>query len=59
MTPKSPCKNECLFDKRVGFCVSCGRTMQEISNWTRFTDTHKSMIEKKAKDRLLLLDEGL
>lgn len=51
----SPCKNECLYDKLYGFCVSCGRTTQEITNWTRFSDTMRSTINEKAKNRLDLI----
>lgn len=51
----TPCINECLYNSRLGFCESCGRTMNEISNWTRYSDKMKADINRKAKDRLELL----
>lgn len=50
----SPCRNECIYDNRLGFCKSCGRTMQEISNWDRFDEVKKEIVRNNAKDRLTL-----
>lgn len=55
MNIDSPCKNQCLYDNRYGFCVECGRTMHEVSNWTRFSPVMRGTINRKAEDRLSLI----
>ncbi|MBY9067910.1 DUF1289 domain-containing protein [Hyphomonas sp. WL0036] len=32
---KSPCIKVCAVDGQTGFCLGCGRTLQEIGTWTR------------------------
>lgn len=49
----SPCKNECLHDTRYGFCISCGRTLNEIARWTNYSIAMKTHIVRKAEERLL------
>lgn len=51
----SPCKKQCLYDNRYGFCVECGRRMQEIANWNKFTSTMKANINRRASERLELV----
>jgi hypothetical protein len=29
----SPCIRLCLLDERTGFCLGCGRTVEEIGGW--------------------------
>lgn len=55
MNSNSPCQNECLYDRRLGFCTSCGRSIQEVSNWTRFSNEMKDTINWKAKERLEMI----
>lgn len=49
---ESPCKKECLYEPRLGFCKSCGRTMEEISKWTKYTDTMRQWVSDEAIGRL-------
>jgi predicted Fe-S protein YdhL (DUF1289 family) len=30
----SPCVNVCAMDQATGWCLGCGRTIAEISNWS-------------------------
>jgi predicted Fe-S protein YdhL (DUF1289 family) len=32
---KSPCNKNCKIDKNQ-VCIGCGRTLNEISNWSRY-----------------------
>lgn len=48
----SPCKNECIYDNRLGFCKSCGRTMEEISNWSKYSDQYRQIVAEEAYYRL-------
>ena len=34
---ESPCVRTCVVDQVSGFCRGCGRTLREISYWTRYT----------------------
>lgn len=40
---KSPCINTCKLDQNK-MCIGCYRTIEEISNWTRYTDEEKITI---------------
>jgi len=40
----SPCILECRIDQNTGFCRGCGRTLSEISYWTRLTDAERATI---------------
>lgn len=32
---KSPCIDICMFDRRTGWCVGCGRTRDECRAWKK------------------------
>ncbi len=34
---ESPCIRECRVDQVTGYCVSCFRTLREISYWETYT----------------------
>lgn len=34
---ESPCVRTCVIDQQSKFCIGCGRTLTEISFWTRYT----------------------
>ena len=38
----SPCTNECATDGNK--CISCGRTIDEIINWTELSDEQKQAV---------------
>jgi len=50
--PKSPCKEICDYDSKVGHCQSCGRTLNEIEEWFKASQERKVEIIKTSKKRL-------
>ena len=40
----TPCVRNCLIDQQSNFCVGCGRTLHEISYWTRYTREERQRI---------------
>ena len=52
-TVKSPCKGICNLDFETHkVCQGCGRTVEEIGNWSIYTNEDKMLINEKAKQRL-------
>lgn len=47
----SPCVDICQMDSESGFCVGCGRTIEEIANWSSYTNEKKKNILKQLKSR--------
>ncbi len=47
----SPCIDICQMDSESGLCVGCGRTIEEIANWSTFTNEKKKNILKELKSR--------
>ena len=48
---ESPCNDICTTDPESGLCVGCGRTQQEIANWTIFSEQMKKKVIKNLKTR--------
>ena len=48
----SPCIKKCNYDKMVGHCTGCGRTLKEITLWETLTKQEKQIILKKCSKRL-------
>lgn len=40
----SPCVDVCTLDLDTGWCVGCGRTGDEIGEWSAATDTRRQTI---------------
>ncbi|MCB1528890.1 MAG: DUF1289 domain-containing protein [Hyphomicrobiaceae bacterium] len=40
----SPCVNICTVDPQSGLCVGCGRTLEEIANWSSLTQSEQERI---------------
>jgi len=47
----SPCINICELDENK-ICVGCYRTIEEISNWTKYTDEEKQHIINQVQNRI-------
>ena len=41
---ESPCILVCSIDMNTGYCFGCGRTREEIGNWTLYSDTERREI---------------
>lgn len=46
---ESPCVKKCILKKNI--CIGCGRTLEEISSWSRIDDSLRIEINKKAANR--------
>jgi predicted Fe-S protein YdhL (DUF1289 family) len=50
----SPCVHACVVDQQTKFCVGCGRTLHEISYWTRYTREERQGILRQLPARLII-----
>lgn len=53
---KSPCKNICEIDPATKLCRGCLRSIDEIAEWSNFTEADKKMVERAIKKRRLLIE---
>jgi predicted Fe-S protein YdhL (DUF1289 family) len=49
---ESPCVRTCVIDQQTKFCIGCGRTLHEISYWTRYTVQERRDILRQLPARL-------
>ena len=56
---KSPCIDVCNMDRKNEFCTGCLRTIEEIGNWSKYSEQEKSkildLIEKRNKPPMIIL----
>lgn len=52
---KSPCIKVCVVDGQSGHCLGCGRTLNEIAKWARFTDAERDEIMAQLPPRVAAL----
>jgi predicted Fe-S protein YdhL (DUF1289 family) len=43
----TPCISVCKIDKDTRICMGCKRTIDEISNWSRYSDEERNKIMKR------------
>ena len=43
----SPCTRNCSLNNSTNICKGCGRTINEIVEWTRMTDEEKQEVMKR------------
>jgi uncharacterized protein len=48
----SPCIQLCQIDRVSGLCIGCGRTLNEIGNWSRFSEETRRETMKTLPDRM-------
>ena len=48
----SPCIRICVIDPASKLCEGCGRTLQEIAQWSRLTETERLSIMATLEERL-------
>ena len=46
----SPCVNICKVKDNV--CIGCGRTLEEIANWTAMTNQERKEINARLSDNI-------
>lgn len=49
---ESPCVRTCVIDQHSKFCIGCGRTLTEISYWTRYTREQRRHILRELPARM-------
>jgi predicted Fe-S protein YdhL (DUF1289 family) len=53
---QTPCILVCSIDMNTGYCFGCGRTREEIGEWTLFSDEQRSEIMASLPARLETLE---
>ncbi|MBL8265391.1 DUF1289 domain-containing protein [Steroidobacter sp.] len=48
--PASPCIKVCVLDAQQ-VCVGCGRTLDEIGQWSRLTEEQQRLVCDRARQR--------
>jgi predicted Fe-S protein YdhL (DUF1289 family) len=54
---ESPCINICLMDPDSGLCTGCGRSLDEIGQWYRFTSEERRRIMAELPERMEKLNQ--
>ena len=49
---ESPCVKICTLDARLGLCLGCGRTIDEIARWIAMSPSERSRIMNELPARL-------
>ena len=48
---ETPCVKICTVDARQGFCLGCGRTIDEIARWAGMSAAERSRIMNELPER--------
>ena len=51
---KSPCIKVCKMDMKNNYCLGCGRSINQLTNWTNYTEKEKNEIINNLKKINLL-----
>lgn len=49
---QSPCRDICQMDSAGKLCLGCGRTLEEIAAWTRYTPEQREAIMRQLPGRV-------
>jgi predicted Fe-S protein YdhL (DUF1289 family) len=49
---ETPCVKICTLDARMGLCLGCGRTIDEIARWTSMTAAERAQVMLELPERL-------
>ena len=52
----TPCRNVCTLEDDI--CIGCGRTKEEISDWTKYNREKRLMIMRRIKNAKRLTVPG-
>ena len=55
---RSPCTNICRIHAATGWCIGCGRTLDEIARWGATSDTDRDTVMAELPTRLAKLSRG-
>jgi predicted Fe-S protein YdhL (DUF1289 family) len=53
--PFSPCTKLCVLDDKSGFCLGCGRTIEEITAWPGMNSEQRQRVMALLPERLAKL----
>ncbi len=51
----SPCTNICRMDDATGWCLGCGRTLDEIARWGGTSDADRDAVRAALPERMATL----
>jgi predicted Fe-S protein YdhL (DUF1289 family) len=54
----TPCTKICALDPATGFCRGCGRTLDEISDWSGLSDAERRRIMTLLPERLATFEKN-
>jgi len=43
----SPCLSKCKIDRQTRACEGCGRTIDEITRWTKMSDEERMVVMRR------------
>jgi predicted Fe-S protein YdhL (DUF1289 family) len=49
---ESPCNRVCTIDPDTDLCLGCGRSLDEITAWTRMSDAERARVMAECGRRL-------
>jgi len=52
---ETPCTRICQIEPATGWCIGCGRSLQEIAGWSQFSDGERRQIMATLPERLAML----
>ncbi|MGH6802626.1 MAG: DUF1289 domain-containing protein [Methyloceanibacter sp.] len=55
---ETPCINVCLLDGETGFCLGCGRTIEEIARWAAMSCSERRAIMRELQARKECLEQA-
>ena len=53
----SPCIKVCAVDGETGWCLGCGRSLEEIASWVKLGEKGRQAISADLPDRLETLKD--
>ncbi|WP_251566800.1 DUF1289 domain-containing protein [Erythrobacter sp. 3-20A1M] len=54
----SPCRKVCQMSEDRRICIGCGRTLQEIAQWSSLSPNERRLVNDAAARRLARLEAG-
>lgn len=54
----SPCTGICRMDAATGWCIGCGRTLDEIARWGATTPADREAVMAALAERMKALERG-
>ncbi|MGA7308830.1 MAG: DUF1289 domain-containing protein [Pseudolabrys sp.] len=55
---ETPCIKICTLDARMGLCLGCGRTVDEITRWATMSATERTQLIRELPSRLVTSSAG-